>query len=88
MGKKLTDYLKLNLFKGDKGIWMIYFLLCMVSLVSIYSASSNLTFSGGNHWGPVVDQYRFPARGTGGDPARHPHPLQVLQAAAWCCTRW
>ncbi len=59
MGKKLTDYLKLNLFKGDKGIWMIYFLLCMVSLVSIYSASSNLTFSGGNHWGPVVDQAGF-----------------------------
>lgn len=40
-------------------IWMIYFLLCMVSLVAIYSASSNLTFKGGNHWDPVVNQAGF-----------------------------
>jgi len=59
MGKKLSDYLKLNLFKGDKGIWMIYFLLCIISLVEIYSAASNLTFKAGNHWDPVVNQAGF-----------------------------
>ena len=59
MGKKISDYLKLNIFKGDIGIWMIYFLLCMVSLVAIYSASSNLTFKSGNHWEPVVSQAGF-----------------------------
>ena len=59
MGKKISDYLKLNIFKGDLGIWMIYFLLCMVSLVAIYSASSNLTFKSGNHWDPVVSQAGF-----------------------------
>lgn len=59
MGKKISDYLKLNLFKGDMGIWMIYFLLCMISLVAIYSAASNLTFKGGNHWDPVVSQAGF-----------------------------
>lgn len=59
MGKKISDYLRLNLFKGDKSIWMIYFLLCMVSLVAIYSASSSMTFKSGNHWDPVVNQAGF-----------------------------
>lgn len=59
MGKRITDYLKLNLFKGDMGIWMIYFLLCIISLVEIYSAASNLTFKSGNHWDPVLNQAFF-----------------------------
>ena len=59
MGKKISDYLKLNVIKGDKGIWMIYFLLCMISLVAIYSAGSSLTFKSGDHWQPVVDQAGF-----------------------------
>lgn len=59
MGKRITDFLRLNLFKGDGALWMIYFLLCMVSIVEIYSASSNMTFKGGNHWDPVVNQVQF-----------------------------
>ncbi|MBR3442749.1 MAG: FtsW/RodA/SpoVE family cell cycle protein [Bacteroidaceae bacterium] len=59
MGKKITDFLSINVFKGDVGIWMIYFLLCMVSLVEIYSAGSNLTFKSGNHWDPLVNQAFF-----------------------------
>ncbi len=48
-----------NLFKGDKGIWMIFFFLCMISLVEIYSASSSLTYSKGNHWDPMIRQAGF-----------------------------
>lgn len=48
-----------NLFKGDKGIWMIFFFLCMISLVEIYSASSSLTYSRGNHWDPMIRQAGF-----------------------------
>lgn len=48
-----------NLFKGDKGVWMIYFFLCMISLVEVYSASSRLTFEGGHHWDPMVSQAGF-----------------------------
>jgi len=59
MGKKLSDYLKLNIFKGDKGLWMIYFFLCVISIVEIYSASSNLTFRSGHHWDPVINQAMF-----------------------------
>lgn len=38
---------------------MIYFFLCMISLVEVYSASSRLTFEGGHHWGPMVSQAGF-----------------------------
>lgn len=33
-----------NLFKGDKVIWMVFFFLCMISLIEVFSASSNLTY--------------------------------------------
>ena len=48
-----------NLFKGDKVVWMIYFFLCMISLVEIYSASSSLTYSHGNHLDPMIRQAGF-----------------------------
>lgn len=63
MGKFVTDFFKGNLFKGDKGVWMIYFFLCMISLVEVYSASSRLVFDGGHHWGPMVSQALFLAFG-------------------------
>ena len=59
MGKFVKDLIGGNLFKGDKGVWMIYFFLCMISLVEVYSASSRLTFDGGHHWGPMVSQAGF-----------------------------
>ena len=59
MGKFVNALFAGSLFKGDKGVWMIYFFLCMISLVEVYSASSRLTFEGGNHWGPMVSQAGF-----------------------------
>ena len=59
MSKIFSDFFKGNLFKGDKGVWMIYFFLCMISLVEIYSASSTLTYETGNHLAPVIDQAGF-----------------------------
>lgn len=59
MGTFVGKLFRGNLFKGDKGVWMIYFFLCMISLVEVYSASSRLTFDGGHHWGPMVSQAGF-----------------------------
>ena len=59
MGRFVNALLGGNLFKGDKGVWMIYFFLCMISLVEVYSASSRLTFDGGTHWGTMVSQAGF-----------------------------
>ena len=39
-----------NIFKGDKVIWVVFFLLCIVSIVEVYSASSSLGYKSGNYW--------------------------------------
>lgn len=43
-----------NLFKGDKVIWMIFFFLCIISIIEVYSASSSLTYKSGNYMAPVI----------------------------------
>lgn len=42
-----------NIFKGDKVIWMVFFFLCIISIIEVYSASSQLTYKGGNYIAPV-----------------------------------
>uniref|UniRef100_A0AB33JAK0 Probable peptidoglycan glycosyltransferase FtsW n=1 Tax=Prevotella sp. GTC17259 TaxID=3236795 RepID=A0AB33JAK0_9BACT len=49
MDKKLA-----NIFKGDKVIWMIFFFLCVISIVEVFSASSSLTYKGGSYWTPMI----------------------------------
>lgn len=51
MNKKLS-----NLFKGDKVIWMVFFFLCIISIVEVFSASSELTYKGGNYLTPIIKQ--------------------------------
>ncbi len=43
-----------NLFKGDKVIWMVFFFLCMISVVEVFSASSGLTYKSQNYVGPIA----------------------------------
>ncbi|MGI6243234.1 MAG: FtsW/RodA/SpoVE family cell cycle protein [Prevotella sp.] len=49
MNKKLG-----NIFKGDKVIWMVFFFLCLISIVEVFSASSGLTYKGGNYLAPII----------------------------------
>lgn len=49
MNKKLS-----NLFKGDKVIWMVFFFLCIISIVEVFSASSELTYKGENYLTPII----------------------------------
>ena len=43
-----------NLFKGDKVVWMILFLLFMISIVEVFSASSVLTYKSQDYLRPIV----------------------------------
>ena len=43
-----------NIFKGDKVIWMVFFFLCMISIVEVFSASSNLTYKSNNFILPII----------------------------------
>ena len=43
-----------NIFKGDKVIWMVFFFLCLISIVEVFSASSELTYKGGSYVAPII----------------------------------
>ena len=43
-----------NIFKGDKVVWMVFFFLCLISIVEVFSASSSLTYKNGSYWGPAL----------------------------------
>ena len=40
--------------KGDGTIWAVFIILCLISIVEVFSASSNLTYKTSNYWGPVI----------------------------------
>lgn len=50
----MIDKLFNKKFKGDGIIWMVFFLLCIISIVEVYSASSSLSYKSGNYWSPVM----------------------------------
>ena len=43
-----------SIFKGDKVIWMIFLMLCLISITEVFSASSTLTYGSQSHWGPIT----------------------------------
>lgn len=43
-----------NIFKGDKVIWMVFFFLCMISIVEVFSASSGLTYKSQDFISPIL----------------------------------
>lgn len=47
-----------NVIKGDKVIWTIFFLLCLISLVEVFSATSTLVYKQGV-WGPILKHAMF-----------------------------
>jgi cell division protein FtsW len=50
----MLDKLTRLKIKGDCIIWMVFFLLCIISVLEVYSASSSLTYKAGNYWKPVL----------------------------------
>lgn len=48
-----------NKLKGDGIIWMVFFFLCIISIIEVYSASSGLTYKGGYYWGPTLKHTSF-----------------------------
>lgn len=43
-----------NIFKGDKVVWMVFFFLCIISVLEVFSSSSSLSYKGGNYWSPAI----------------------------------
>ena len=57
------DLLK-KLFKGDRIVWIIFMLFCLISIIEVFSASSTLTFKSGDHWRPITSHITLIMAGT------------------------
>ena len=53
-----------RLFQGDPVIWIVYFLLCMISLIEVFSAGSSLSYKSGDFMMPLFKQAIFLGVGT------------------------
>ena len=69
-----------SLFKGDRVIWVVYFFLCVVSVVEVYSAASSLSYKTGNFWEPLIKQVLFLLGGTVIVVAVHRVPCRFFKA--------
>ena len=50
-------------FKGDMAIWIIFMMLCLISIIEVFSASSTLTYKSGDHWAPISAHFILIAGG-------------------------
>lgn len=57
------DQLKRILFKGDKTIWIVFFIICSISWVEVFSATSRQINEAGNYWLPIIKHTIFLAAG-------------------------
>ena len=58
MNNIFTKYLK-----GDRTIWIVFIMLCVFSVIEMYSASSTLAFKAANYTAPVLQHVSFLALG-------------------------
>ena len=56
---KLDNLKKKTLIHGDLGIWAVFLILCGISLIEVYSASSRMTFVSGAYWDPIMQHASF-----------------------------
>jgi len=45
--------------KGDATLWIVFFFLCVLSVIEMYSASSTLAYKASSHMGPMLRHVGF-----------------------------
>lgn len=63
-GFTLSDFGR-KIFKGDKVIWYVFIILCVISLVEIFSATSTIVYRQQNQYGPILRHTMFLIGGVG-----------------------
>ena len=54
----MTQLLK-KYFKGDTVLWIVFIMLCVISIIEMYSASSTLAYKASNHTAPMLRHVWF-----------------------------
>lgn len=69
-----------SLFMGDRVIWVVFFFLCCISLVEVFSAASTLAYRSGNIWLPIGRHAFNLALGTVAVIVLHKVPCRMFKA--------
>ena len=80
--KLKKGFLENGIMQGDMVVWMIFLLLCMVSVIEVYSASSNMTYKSGEYWRPILEHGSYVLVGIGIAWLIHRMPLNVFKLAS------
>lgn len=72
------DLLK-SLFKGDKVIWGVFLMLCMISVIEVFSAASTLTYKSGDYWAPISGHLLYMMLGAGVVLIVHKMPCKLFR---------
>lgn len=59
MTMKLSNLKNKNLIYGDLGVWAVFIILCAISVIEVYSASSRMTFGTNAYWHPIMQHGFF-----------------------------
>jgi len=60
-----------KLFKGDIVVWIVFLILCIISLIEVYSATSTLAYSDNSTYGPILRHATFLLLGATGIIVMH-----------------
>ena len=75
-----------GLMQGDMVLWMVFLSLCFISIITVYSASSNMTYSSGKYWAPVMRHGSFILLGIGFTWVMHMLPCKLYKLLGLCTT--
>ena len=68
-----------GLLQGDGALWMVLVVLCCISIVTVYSASSRMTFGSGKYWAPVIKHAELMLAGIGFAWVLHMLPCKLYK---------
>lgn len=74
-----------KIFQGDRVVWIVFFLLCMISLVEVYSAASTLSYKSGDFYAPLIKQAIFLTIGTAVCVGVHKIPCRFFKILPLTC---
>ena len=73
-------FLKKGFIQGDPVVWMVFILLCMVSIIEVYSASSSMSYRRGQYWDPIIEHATYVLVGIGIAWVIHLFPCNIFKA--------
>lgn len=59
MHLNIQSYRTKGLLQGDITIWIVLILLCVISVIEVYSASSGMSYKSGQYWKPMAEHGMF-----------------------------